>query len=89
MTTFSVVLTFDDVDASEGLELECDSPTAAIGEARSFLAQIVDQLPEPVAEASATVGEGGFYDSDTQWLGAWEWSQRNGWSWSPRGVNLT
>ena len=88
MTTFSVVLVFND-SGPEGLEMECESPTAAIGEARSFLAQIVDRLPEQLAEASATVGQGSFYDDETEWLGAWEWSQRNGWSWAPRGVNLS
>jgi hypothetical protein len=77
--TFTLAASYND-NPAEAVDLECASATAAIREARSFLAQVVEDHPGEIAEARVSVGEGSLFE-EVNWLGAWEWSERHGWLW--------
>lgn len=82
MSTYTFLIGYDD-EPTEGLDLEFVSRTAAIKEAASFLAEMVERHAGEMDEASVTVGEGSLFADDPEWLGQWQWSEPEGVRWKP------
>jgi hypothetical protein len=82
--TFTVRL---DEEFAEGMELDCVGEAAAIEAAREVLRATISDRPAlagPAQRGTIGVGIGSLIDAPDRviWLGEWEWSAADGWSWT-------
>ena len=82
--TFTVRL---DQEGWEGMEIACQSEGAAIEAAREVLQAKIDLRPILAGAAHrgvVGVGMGSMIEAPDRviWLGEWEWSAAEGWSWT-------